>query len=543
MLDRDRNIIITDFGFANQFSSAKDDLMATSCGSPCYAAPELVVSEGMYVGSAVDIWSCGVILYAMLCGYLPFDDDPANPDGDNINLLYKYILNTSLAFPDYVSDAARDLLQKMLVPDPTKRCTMQTVMSHPWLDPHRALFSKSIAELEAEGMQSADLPVHQQQHKKDSEQQKNSKMPHPPSARVSEDARGTQDDQVVPELKQDRMEVDKDEDVDLRVPSHNGSDSSMKSTSHSSQSDSPRESSTECSMKGTMAAAADPSAVPDVSSFELPMSMHTDTSESNADKATLSDQPRANPDRKDTLKQNSPEPQPGKPDPHPPSILQAKFLSSIQRTPPQPQHSPSPQRHTSESQHHHAPYSVPQPRDNLMSMSTPQIPTPTATTNLTPQTRRQRSPSSALPPAQPIVPQQQQQQQQRGTRRKALSLLVNSVADHLEPNPSKKTMSFSRKGTRERAQSASHHTSTPHHHRYSGFKRVVTGKDRDTPRTSLHIMPSVSERTMADKSSSGHGSNRSAGTKLMDWFKKKPLSTYYRRGRSPFLKRLLFSCS
>ncbi|KAI9257241.1 kinase-like domain-containing protein, partial [Phascolomyces articulosus] len=133
LLDRNRCIIITDFGFANQFSSAKDDLMSTSCGSPCYAAPELVISEGLYVGSAVDIWSCGVILYAMLCGYLPFDDDPANPDGDNINLLYKYILNTELAFPDYVSADARDLLRKMLVPDPAKRCTMQTIMVHPWL--------------------------------------------------------------------------------------------------------------------------------------------------------------------------------------------------------------------------------------------------------------------------------------------------------------------------------------------------------------------------------------------------------------------------
>ncbi|CAG8521529.1 4395_t:CDS:2, partial [Scutellospora calospora] len=85
------------FGFANQFNGAHDDLMATSCGSPCYAAPELVISEGLYVGSAVDIWSCGVILYAMLSGYLPFDDDPSNPDGDNINLLYKYIINTPLA--------------------------------------------------------------------------------------------------------------------------------------------------------------------------------------------------------------------------------------------------------------------------------------------------------------------------------------------------------------------------------------------------------------------------------------------------------------
>lgn len=159
MLDRNRNVIITDFGFANQFASAKDDLMATSCGSPCYAAPELVVSEGLYVGSAVDIWSCGVILYAMLCGYLPFDDDPANPDGDNINLLYKHILSSSLAFPDYVSEKAQDLLVKMLVPDPTKRCDIQTIMNHPWLKEYRPLFAKSVRELEFEATTSAELTL------------------------------------------------------------------------------------------------------------------------------------------------------------------------------------------------------------------------------------------------------------------------------------------------------------------------------------------------------------------------------------------------
>jgi len=92
--------------------------MQTSCGSPCYAAPELVISEGLYVGSAVDICSCSIILYTMLAGYLPFDDDPANPDRDNINLLYKYTVNTPLSFPDYVSPEARDRLSMMLVPDP-----------------------------------------------------------------------------------------------------------------------------------------------------------------------------------------------------------------------------------------------------------------------------------------------------------------------------------------------------------------------------------------------------------------------------------------
>nr|AAN32717.1 protein kinase SNF [Colletotrichum gloeosporioides f. sp. malvae] len=109
LLDRNRNIIITDFGFANTFDGTrKGDLMQTSCGSPCYAAPELVVSDSLYTGRKVDVWSCGVILvstaarYAMLAGYLPFDDDPANPEGDNINLLYK-IVNTPLTFPEYVT--------------------------------------------------------------------------------------------------------------------------------------------------------------------------------------------------------------------------------------------------------------------------------------------------------------------------------------------------------------------------------------------------------------------------------------------------------
>jgi len=149
LLDRHRNVIITDFGFANNFSARSNDLMATSCGSPCYAAPELVVQDGMYVGAAVDVWSCGVILYAMLAGYLPFDDDPANPDGDNINMLYKYIMATPLSFPDYVTAEPRSLLLRMLVPDPAKRATLDEVMAHPWLAPYRDLFHFSVEELES----------------------------------------------------------------------------------------------------------------------------------------------------------------------------------------------------------------------------------------------------------------------------------------------------------------------------------------------------------------------------------------------------------
>lgn len=149
LLDKNRNVIITDFGFANNFSARSNDLMATSCGSPCYAAPELVVQDGMYVGAAVDVWSCGVILYAMLAGYLPFDDDPANPDGDNINMLYKYIMATPLSFPEYITAEPRSLLSRMLVPDPTKRATLEEVMSHSWLAPYRDLFRFSVDELES----------------------------------------------------------------------------------------------------------------------------------------------------------------------------------------------------------------------------------------------------------------------------------------------------------------------------------------------------------------------------------------------------------
>ncbi|PBP25898.1 putative serine threonine protein kinase [Diplocarpon rosae] len=164
LLDRNRNIIVTDFGFANTFNpddelgeeieynlASRDyvkrmeldkvlpgghrrgDLMQTSCGSPCYAAPELVVSDSLYTGRKVDVWSCGVILYAMLAGYLPFDDDPANPEGDNINLLYKYIVSTPLTFPEYVTPHARDLLRRILVPDPRKRADLFEVARHSWL--------------------------------------------------------------------------------------------------------------------------------------------------------------------------------------------------------------------------------------------------------------------------------------------------------------------------------------------------------------------------------------------------------------------------
>lgn len=84
LLDHNYNIKIVDFGLSNVYKD-KSEKLTTACGSPCYAAPEMVAGKP-YFGLQTDIWSAGVILYAMLCGYLPFEDS-------NTSELYKKIIN------------------------------------------------------------------------------------------------------------------------------------------------------------------------------------------------------------------------------------------------------------------------------------------------------------------------------------------------------------------------------------------------------------------------------------------------------------------
>jgi serine/threonine protein kinase len=129
LLDKNRNIKIIDFGFSNVVALNPQGLLSTSCGSPCYAAPELVTKDS-YVGELVDIWSCGVILYAMLCGTLPFEDDPNNEGGENMVLLYKYIMSTTLTFPVPISSAAKHLINRMLNTDPSLRALFPEIKQH-----------------------------------------------------------------------------------------------------------------------------------------------------------------------------------------------------------------------------------------------------------------------------------------------------------------------------------------------------------------------------------------------------------------------------
>jgi 5'-AMP-activated protein kinase catalytic alpha subunit len=122
LLDSNFNIKIADFGLSNLMRDG--DFLRTSCGSPNYAAPE-VISGHLYAGPEVDVWSCGVILYALLCGSLPFDDE-------SIPNLFKKIKSGMYSLPSHLSQLARNLIPRMLEVDPMKRITIPEIRLHPW---------------------------------------------------------------------------------------------------------------------------------------------------------------------------------------------------------------------------------------------------------------------------------------------------------------------------------------------------------------------------------------------------------------------------
>lgn len=122
LLDKDMNIKVADFGMAGWQQA--DSLMQTACGSPHYAAPELIKGEA-YNSSASDVWSCGIILYALLAGRLPFDDD------DLGNLLEKVKLGY-FEIPTAIDPLAQNLIRQMLDSEPSTRITIPEIQQHPF---------------------------------------------------------------------------------------------------------------------------------------------------------------------------------------------------------------------------------------------------------------------------------------------------------------------------------------------------------------------------------------------------------------------------
>ena len=111
-----------DFGLSNTYSDG--ETLQTACGSPCYAAPEMIAGL-RYFGSNVDVWSCGVIMFALICGYLPFEDP-------NTTNLYQKILKGDFQIPKFVSKQASDLLRCILCTDPEKRYKISDIRRHEW---------------------------------------------------------------------------------------------------------------------------------------------------------------------------------------------------------------------------------------------------------------------------------------------------------------------------------------------------------------------------------------------------------------------------
>lgn len=141
LLDKNENVKLLDFGFAREYEG-KTNYLQTFCGTICYSAPEMLKGE-KYAGEKVDVWSLGIILYALLCGELPFDDD----DDDTTR---RKILSEEPKYPDHIPPDALSLLRQLLSKRPFPRPSLSDILNHPFLSEHaleqQAILSKERLE-------------------------------------------------------------------------------------------------------------------------------------------------------------------------------------------------------------------------------------------------------------------------------------------------------------------------------------------------------------------------------------------------------------
>ncbi|XP_069330541.1 maternal embryonic leucine zipper kinase isoform X3 [Eulemur rufifrons] len=125
LFDEYHKLKLIDFGLCAKPKGDKDYHLQTCCGSLAYAAPELIQGNS-YLGSEADVWSMGILLYVLMCGFLPFDDD-------NVMALYKKIMRGKYDVPKWLSPSSILLLQQMLQVDPKKRISVKNLLNHPWI--------------------------------------------------------------------------------------------------------------------------------------------------------------------------------------------------------------------------------------------------------------------------------------------------------------------------------------------------------------------------------------------------------------------------
>lgn len=125
LLDRQGNLKVSDFGLsALPEHRSCDGLLHTACGTPAYTAPEVIAQRG-YDGAKADAWSCGVFLFVLLAGYVPFEDS-------NIVTMYRKIHKRDYRFPSWISKPARSIIYKLLDPNPEKRMSIEAVIGTAW---------------------------------------------------------------------------------------------------------------------------------------------------------------------------------------------------------------------------------------------------------------------------------------------------------------------------------------------------------------------------------------------------------------------------
>ncbi|CAI0399495.1 unnamed protein product [Linum tenue] len=125
LLDENENLKVSDFGLSALAESRRQDgLLHTTCGTPAYVAPEVINRKG-YDGAKADIWSCGVVLYVLLAGYLPFHDS-------NLMELYRKIGKAEFKCPNWFAPEVRRLLSKILDPNPNTRISMAKIKESSW---------------------------------------------------------------------------------------------------------------------------------------------------------------------------------------------------------------------------------------------------------------------------------------------------------------------------------------------------------------------------------------------------------------------------
>jgi len=145
LLDENENLKVSDFGLSALPEHLRQDgLLHTQCGTPAYVAPEVVRKRG-YNGFKADTWSCGVILYALLAGFLPFQHE-------NLISMYNKVFKEEYQFPPWFSPESKRLISKILVADPDRRITISSIMNVPW-------FQKGLSSLSTSTIANDDLEL------------------------------------------------------------------------------------------------------------------------------------------------------------------------------------------------------------------------------------------------------------------------------------------------------------------------------------------------------------------------------------------------